>query len=293
MDRSGRNDVLLITSTPGKVENNTLFYKAGMNAYFDGPTDLSYSWICGVSTDDNCDLQAARRNADSWKVNGYEIEYCLSQLVRPHCKLQFSLAILGVVIAMNFCKCASMFWTVFWQKSPTLTTVGDALASFLDSPDTLTQGRCLTSKVDIGKGPHRWQQRGSKSPNTRPPAIAFDATIRRRWFTAASIRRWIISMGLCISALIVALSLLGTGVGSLTTNYAVQDPLKLGFGKVDSRALINGGLPTSLVGAVLSANLPQAIVSFLYLTYNGLLTSMLLSNEWSRKFSPPSRSPLC
>lgn len=166
-----------------------------MYAYTDAAIDLSYSWICALTQDQTCDPPTARKNSNYWKVNGYEIEYCLSQLVRPHCKLQFSLTILGVVIAMNFCKFVSMFWTVFWQKSPTLVTVGDALASFLDSPDTLTQGRCLTSNDDIGKGPLQWLLEGSRLPNTRPPAVAYQTPIRRRWFAAGSARRWIISMG--------------------------------------------------------------------------------------------------
>ena len=284
----------------------------------------------------------------NWKVNDYEIDYCLSQLVPPHCKLQFSLTILGVVIAMNFCKCVSMFWTVFWQKSTTLVTVGDALASFLDSPDAHTQGRCLTGKFDIDKGPLQWQLKDSKSPNTQPPAIAYHTPIRRRWFAAASTKRWIISMGkiplnivscitksddgwlpsptsriaigklweiaaiiqhsevlssessannaqcflgLCIAALIVAASLLRVGVTAVGVNG--QDPFKLGFGAVDSRTLVTSGIPTSLVGAVLIANLPQAIASLLYLTYNGLLTSMLLSNEWARKLTPSAGPSLC
>lgn len=52
-----------------------------------------------------------------------------------------------------------------------------------------------------------------------------------------------------------------------------------------SSSLISGlGLPSSrpsgLVGAVLLANTPQAILSFLYLLFNGLCTSMLLAYEW-------------
>lgn len=83
--------------------------------------------------------------------------------------------------------------------------------------------------------------------------------------------------------MVVAASLLRVGVNSLNSSYAGQDAFKLGFGKVNSRALIAPGLPENLVGAVLLANLPQVIVSFLYLTYNGLLTSMLLASEWARK----------
>ncbi|KAI7155269.1 hypothetical protein KC349_g7102 [Hortaea werneckii] len=70
------------------------------------------------------------------------------------------------------------------------------------------------------------------------------------------------------------------------------DAFSMGFGSVDARALIDAGLPQGgsggLVSAVLLANLPQAIVSFLYLTYNGLFTCMLLSYEYS-KYGPTGR----
>jgi hypothetical protein len=55
----------------------------------------------------------------------------------------------------------------------------------------------------------------------------------------------------------------------------------LGFGTVSPNSIVNfetgGLLPT-----VLFANLPQTILSFLYLFYNGLYSSFLGANEWSK-----------
>ncbi|OQN95520.1 hypothetical protein B0A48_18522 [Cryoendolithus antarcticus] len=60
----------------------------------------------------------------------------------------------------------------------------------------------------------------------------------------------------------------------------------LGFGTVHSRVTIMDSLPSSnsagLAAAVLAANLPQVIYSLLYFAYNALLTSMLLSYEYSQ-----------
>ena len=53
-----------------------------------------------------------------------------------------------------------------------------------------------------------------------------------------------------------------------------------GFGKVNSVSLTNQSFP-SIIPAILIANLPQTILSFLYLTYNSLFTCMLLGHEWS------------
>ncbi len=58
-----------------------------------------------------------------------------------------------------------------------------------------------------------------------------------------------------------------------------------GFGAVDSGAAFTTGPSSSSAADILSnillANLPQLILSFLYLMYNGLYTCMLLTDEWS------------
>lgn len=49
--------------------------------------------------------------------------------------------------------------------------------------------------------------------------------------------------------------------------------------------LIDVSLPfsqNSIIPFVLLANLPQAIISFIYVTYNGLFTTMLSNREWAR-----------
>ncbi len=65
----------------------------------------------------------------------------------------------------------------------------------------------------------------------------------------------------------------------------------LGFGTVTAESIITGkGWPAqqynesaqgALLLMILISNSPQLILSFLYLTYNGLFTSMLLVKEWS------------
>ena len=58
----------------------------------------------------------------------------------------------------------------------------------------------------------------------------------------------------------------------------------LGFGSVSSETVIgsfNYSGPTGLVGTVFMANLPQLVLTFFYLIYNGIFTCMLLTKEWS------------
>ncbi|KAF2850824.1 hypothetical protein T440DRAFT_396198, partial [Plenodomus tracheiphilus IPT5] len=54
---------------------------------------------------------------------------------------------------------------------------------------------------------------------------------------------------------------------------------EIGFGKVDGTNLLT--LRVSVMGSVLLANSPQVILSYLYLAFNGLYTSMFIGREWA------------
>ena len=57
----------------------------------------------------------------------------------------------------------------------------------------------------------------------------------------------------------------------------------LGYGTVspETTAHIHGSISGKLIPTILIANFPQALLSFLYLTYNALFTCMLTAKEWS------------
>jgi hypothetical protein len=63
--------------------------------------------------------------------------------------------------------------------------------------------------------------------------------------------------------------------------YDIKTLWDLGFGTVNTNSVV-GVAPRGLIATTLFANLPQGILSFLYLTYNGLFSCMLGSLEWSR-----------
>ena len=108
------------------------------------------------------------------------IDYCLSQPVAEHCKLQFSVTIMIVVIICNMIKTVCMT-TISWkQDTEPLVTLGDAIASFLDRPDAITKQNCMAGRTRFEKSRYwglllsRWDPK------------------RFRWFRAASRRRWIV-----------------------------------------------------------------------------------------------------
>ena len=91
----------------------------------------------------------------------------------------------------------------------------------------------------------------------------------------------------CIAALIVAGFLLDQGLNdTILVSRSISHLWSLGFGNASSETLItvNGSRDLSGAGGltliVLVANSPQIILSFLYFSYNGIFTCMLLAKEW-------------
>lgn len=54
---------------------------------------------------------------------------------------------------------------------------------------------------------------------------------------------------------------------------------KTGFGTVTGKNLLDARLP--LMGGIFLANFPQALLSYIYLVFNALFTSMFIAREWS------------
>ncbi|RMY36204.1 hypothetical protein D0865_13702 [Hortaea werneckii] len=291
-------NVVAITSARGNQTNNTMLWSetVRLNSQHVSYGQVLYEWICRDAQDAwkqyvwKCNVGAASQNASNWTIHYHQIDYCLAQATQPRCKLQFSIQILATVIVMNVCKFICMFLTLWRQRTATLVTIGDAMSSFLDRPDSLTKNRCLMGRIDLNRGPLLWKTFSkdgttTRRPNTIPERVTFRAPLRRRWFAAASIRRWCLTIGICLIALSVASKLLHTGALNLE-NKASASIFETGFGAVDSRALITTKLLqddfAGLGSAVLLANMPQAVMSFLYLTYNGLFTCMCLAHEYSQ-----------
>lgn len=98
--------------------------------------------------------------------------------------------------------------------------------------------------------------------------------------------------------LVVVTVLMSWGIRALpdTQSRSLPALAKLGYGAIDPRTIISFGYSISLVSSVLIANIAQPILSFLYFSYNGLFTCMLLGYEWAsyaqrRKGLRVSRAP--
>ena len=276
---SGKGDVVAVTNDAMTDRNSTVF-----QVYIDNYDAVVMNWVCqdmpaythrsalipGDSSYpggiDFCDASKVAQNASNWTLDGHRIEYCLSKVVPDHCKLLFSTYILAIVIIMNAAKTASMIWAFRSQKEATLVTIGDAVASFLDRPEELTKGRCLMAEKDVNAGPLDWRRGDKDASVALPTAMTLNAKNTRRWFIAVGTTKWLIMVALFVLSIITVAILLQFGVRELS-NYGLDlsSALSLGFGKLDTRALIDIGLPstgvTGLISDVLLSNLAQLVCS--------------------------------
>ena len=195
---SAHGDLILILPTANAT--GTIFLVTEVLGGFNG----NYDWMC--SDQASCSTDAFLPEAANWTISWYEevlvskgsteqlnnpVQYCLSQPVEEQCQVQISFVILSVVVACNATKALCMIFTIRRQKSQPLVTLGDAIESFLQDPDQTTGGMCLASKEVFGnRNDHIWLDSLHKTAWTASP-MEWTAR-RRRWFSSASLKRWLI-----------------------------------------------------------------------------------------------------
>lgn len=178
---------MLVSSTPNST-NSLLSINAGLQAQIISTSALeSLGWMCSIPTvpDDNlCQNFQTVQDPRDWSIGqaptATPVQYCLSQPVQEHCKLQFSLAIMIVLISCNLVKAICMGFIAWKRDAEPLVTLGDAIKSFLNQPDPTTEGNCV-----VGKSRFETSKVWGRLPST----WAAEPT---RWFRAASIRRWLV-----------------------------------------------------------------------------------------------------
>ena len=274
----GYGDVIAMTS---KLNATVPLLLARQESVFSTSGIGTQDWMCSAFPDLACDVNQLRAEASSWTLNDtvnlsadylysqqYPVDYCLSQPVQERCKVQLSLVIIAVVIICNAVKLCCMLVILWKVRSAPLVTIGDAIESFMLERDPTTRDMCWANKKTFTS--QHWE------PSARP-------WLRQRhfWFASASARRWIVCNFCSITTIIVAGILLHMGLAELSANSSTFK--SSGFGAINTDMMANwsfGGTSGILLTALI-ANIPQLLLSFLFLTYNGLYTCMLLADEWS------------
>jgi hypothetical protein len=288
---SGRSLLLLFTNETNADDiHDTVFWWD-----YAGGTANDHTWICNDVGGSPCDVTAAAGNATRWTVHGMRVDHCVSKLEEEHCKLQFSTNIMYAVIVMNMLKVMVMLVALYWRSDPALVTVGDGIASFLDEPDATTAGRCLVGYRETQKGPLRFK--GIASGQTSYP-VTYVAGGKQRWHLALGTKYWKANIGVFVIAIVAA------GILLVVSAVIISPDLPRGQSAFSFRNW-KGDRPTAhlvlhwlhqgpgeeLVAAVVLANMPQFVVSCLYLAYNGIFTCMLQCYEYSQ-FGAPPKKPL-
>ncbi|KAI0186899.1 hypothetical protein EV127DRAFT_410850 [Xylaria flabelliformis] len=242
----------------------------------------------------------------------YEVSYCLVQVQPPEatkdrCRLQYSTHVLYTVVALTLIKALVMFFVwgsrktderrrnarkeewgaetnseehITAPKETPLSTLGDAIASFMREPDQTTKNMCLATKHDIVNGLKRSSpnRKGKREPNPNPHPRMWEMG-KFRWMAAATRKQW--------SYLILLLR-------SDTVQFSFLR--SLGFGSVSSLTYLNLNLPRrdplGLVLNVLIINSPQLLFSVMYTLYGAIITTFLVQREFSLLYSSLYRKTL-
>lgn len=175
----------------------------------DLPLSHGSSFLSQITMQQSNSVCASEQRPEYDQRQPYPIDHCLSQRVKEHCRLMYSWQICIVVIACNVVKilCISL---IIWQKrTGVLLTVGDAIASFLDSPDSTTLccswmderaiKRFISRSNSRSKGTllmgvfqKLWSDSAVKETNFQPSDIVRFGSLppRKWWFQTTRRRKW-------------------------------------------------------------------------------------------------------
>lgn len=229
IDRTaGLTDLLLVASNV-TMQDHLSFApdnSSSLLTYLTSPSGTAWvftsAWMCTALTQPNepskfCTKDLLLPQADHWayfeqKWQGdgsteaftAKIDYCIPagdlQSMDDKCALRVSPLILTLVCVLNFFKCLCIFYTSYLHrqgrkknalrrgraplKKVPLVTIGDAINSFLQCPEEATTDLQFATRRDFEK---RWPEPQEYMP--KQPEI-------KRWFYAATIRRWIVTVSL-------------------------------------------------------------------------------------------------
>ena len=196
------------------------------------------------------------------------------------CALQYSSTMLGVVVACNFVKVVCMIATALfvWDlEEPIFATVGDAVASYLKTPDETTTDLCLMGRTEA----KAWASNSLKQDD----CALYNPPKRRPLFSATSKSRYLITMGLCTLYLTTGLVLLHFATVHGKEHLTASQVWALGLGEINANNSIEilgryryGEL---LLINILIANSFQLALSITYFLYNALYTAQCGAMEWA------------
>lgn len=184
--------LILVTNDTGTLAGPRVYnnFESAINPGHAQCVSDPFDWVCsqdaahGCMTGSTtiCPVAYKSINASDWEPLGQKVDHCLAEKLPGNCKVQFSTTIAWVVIAFNSSKALILLGIYLFMTEDPLTTMGDAVASFLRVADTTTAGLCLMSRDRIAL----WRT---------PPAVPqpYQKGVygnSRRWSHVVSKGRW-------------------------------------------------------------------------------------------------------
>ena len=215
-------NVLLVTNRHSNNSNghsnNSIFdmYVSYHETALNDPT-----WLCGLyqaqDTTKNCDLGDLTAHPNNWSMTFWpwndietpclgtsdkcnyagfqtvQIDHCLAEPIKPRCRISISTPLLIAVIICNATKFTCLVCTLLLRDFKPLITVGDAIASFLRSPDERTRKCGLLSAQNL-----RYKYSPVNEGKSETLLLCPSACLPQKWewkhewwFHGASTGRWL------------------------------------------------------------------------------------------------------
>ncbi|KAK3309009.1 uncharacterized protein B0T15DRAFT_500732 [Chaetomium strumarium] len=263
LQRRAARDELVRLSTPVCID------------HFSGAFQEEYSAVLVISNN----KPPISESSDIRRTTASDIRYCLAQPASaPTCEVNLNASLLGTVSLLNSIALVATAAVLFMRPSSfrPLATLGDAISSFLEEADPMTQGSCLLSKADVCQG--RWPLTEAK----------FWLPKNHYWLHSVSFPRWVVAFFIwatCVGLAATALAISIPNPDDDDSSAARLSP----FGTASPHTLLLLPANTPAAAAAVVASLPQLLLAALYFATNALLTSYFLSHESSLFALKPAR----
>ncbi|KAH7062959.1 hypothetical protein BKA63DRAFT_189701 [Paraphoma chrysanthemicola] len=191
------------------------------------------------------------------------VKHARAKISKLGTRVQVALPFLSIVIASNVIKVIGIWLTIKTYSKEHLLTGGDAIASFLKTPEPMTAGRCTLTQSQR----HRYGRESGVKPWTviRKPTL-FVLGGARVWTAIIILTSFILTM--------TALAAATSNVAHFTSPWGTSSQLTVPFTSTsfDTRGIL-------LVAFI--ANFPQVCLSLLYFSINRICTSICFATEWN------------
>lgn len=211
-----QNENIFIATSDGQgIERESVPYVSEPSEY------PSYQWQCQPTmhqTNEERLLTCEQPDLSTgthWYPYGYLVQYCLSENVAERCEVNWNRPFAVIVAVSNLAKVICMFLTLWRHDVSAIMTVGDAIQSFLDRPNSCSQGfhirldgpvRLPKDRLDeipvIHSLTHEAVTGATREEfvnNVNNPKVIQWRPQVQRWWSAASPGRWVLCLSLWVS----------------------------------------------------------------------------------------------